>query len=294
MNPHVETEAHSSGHSLLSWLQPDRNPFYLITLACVTTVTLSTLLGENYIEPNWSFLFGIVAIVLVLNLLLSLIPQQIERYEYDRNLRFARSFGITVATGSMLLMHYTFTQGYKPLIFIMILSQVVVFSAFLIISLIKKETFSPPAKRVINNFQLCLTTSSLLIGFLVNYNLYLKTQKAELKLPLYISKEMFNDTIQDIRNQLTRIQKMPLENFYKDRKKHLNEETVSSLKLDLNVIDGKLKDLQPSKENLSAKNRRHLYICYLLGFGWLLCMLVWLYQLKDVIAVKVNLESPPD
>lgn len=214
MNP----QTHAEGASILGWLRPDRHPFYLITIACVLTITIAASF-KDYHDNNWYYVFYLIAFILLINLVLSLFPQEIDNAEYQKNLKFARSLGMVSATLSLIVLLPTFAENTFPWVYSIIPVQIIVFSIYLFIAILKKNNSLIEGKKRINNFQLCITTSSLLFGIIGNYTL-----------------------------------------------------------------------AHPSNSSIE----RHEYVYRLLFFCWLVCIFVWLYQLRGVFKLKINFDNPPD
>ena len=295
----LATEGHASGHSLLAWLKPDRNPFYLITIAGVFTLTFSAHKEQQYLYQNWNFLYYLIAFILLINLVLSLFPQEIDKEEYDKNLRFARSLGITTATLSLIFLKRALENISITWVFILILIQILIFSIYLFIAIIKKNNIVYNSKKKINNFQLCLTTSALLMGIIVNYNYSIDKTVPDDAL---LNKSSLINTVYSIQSDLDKYilkskEELELSNNSQDLSTQENIATI-----DKTELQSSLKSAYKSLEELKNSNsvykidfiERHISVIKLLLFAWTICMLTWLYQLKGVFNIKVNLNNPPD
>jgi glucan phosphoethanolaminetransferase (alkaline phosphatase superfamily) len=239
----------------LELLRPDKNPSYLIIYTCIFTLTYSAQEGIFY--QKWNIIFYIISFILMINLVLALVPQEIELEGYEKSLRFARALGIMTATVSVIFLEKALTnkQPATGWLFMLIIVQALVFSIFLFITNLKRTTASYIQKKKINNFQLCLITSALLMGIVVNFN--------------YSVKDGHTGNI-----ELTASASI--------------ENNASLSKTDDQIINGENK--VQNAENLDDPAERHASIVIVLVIGWLICITAWGYQLLK-LNMKVYLSS---
>jgi hypothetical protein len=274
-------------HSFQSWLRPDRNPFYLITIACTFTLTFSAEI--QIFQQKWNFLYYLIAFILLLNLALSIFPQEMEKEEYDKNLRFARTLGIMTATLSLVFLRQALYLPDPPVtwVFVLITIQIFVFTIYLFIAILKKNSTVYNHKKKINNFQLCLITSSLLLGIVVNYNYSVNSEGIK---DNYISKELLSSVIISIdeqHNDLFSPRNLSKGNYKID---------TTEAQLTLGNISTSLGALKNNNTIgiTSDEKGRHEQVVALLIICWAICMLTWIYQLRNVFNIKVNLENSPE
>ena len=119
-------------------------------------------------EDRWNYIFWLLTFVIFFSILLTIIPQEIKDEDYDKQLRFARSLGIASATLCLIFAKNTLNTEYSGRILWMAFFQILIFSIYILISILKRRrndastTISNPFR--INNLQLCMITTSLLIG----------------------------------------------------------------------------------------------------------------------------------
>ena len=261
--------------SFFSWLKPDKNPFYLITIAAVFTLSFSAV--QQYEECNWNFLYYLVGFIIFINLGLSLVPQEIEDEEYAKNLRFARSIGIATATLSLIFLRGILKEKPSTPILYLVLIEVFVFSLYLFMGILNKSNINYQGRKKINNFQLCLTTSSLLIGIIINYNGPIENSTVATANP----KRFLTDSIVSNAMSITS-----------------NREIVDTEKIQAdsstNVNPNKSNKVNESKivKTTVEDCQRSVYKLFL--FAWIICMAAWVYQLRGVLNIKFNFGNLPD
>ncbi|MCB9305927.1 MAG: hypothetical protein H6565_04975 [Lewinellaceae bacterium] len=162
----------ASSLSFLGNLPHSKTPFQFIVMSCIITV-ITTAGFELNSENHWNIIFFTTTLVLFLSILITFLAKyEISEVDYDKQMRFARSFGISIATLCFLF------AGKKaindgdvfPIIAYPSIIQILIFFIYVFV----KETFSEngsyqdtggvPISRKINYLQLCLITTSLLVG----------------------------------------------------------------------------------------------------------------------------------
>lgn len=256
--------------NLLGWFQPDRTPFHLIAIAGI--FTLSMLAEFNIPEERWDTIYWIVAFVIFLSIVLTLIPQEIKDEDYDKQLRFARSLGIASATLCYIFAESALkTDLYDRIVWTSGI-QIFVFTLYILISVFQKQNVKvgQPARKKINSLQLCMITTSLLIGIVLNTNRSVKHHEDK-------EYKNFNTEINALKEEVEVLNQ--------------NETTIDlgQITARLTEIDRKYPDIQPITEKA-----RYSSMNLLLLAAWIACIIAWVYQLVGLFEIKINTEKSID
>ena len=262
-------QKNQAASNLLSWYQSDRTPFHLIAIAGI--FTLSMFAEFTIPESRWGTIFNIVAFVLFLSIVLTLVPQEIKEDAYDKQLRFARSLGIASATLCFVFAEKSLkTDLYDRIVWVSG-AQIVIFTFYILISVFQKNSDKPEqvGRRKINSLQLCMITTSLMIGIVQNTNKSVEHSSDK-------DYKNFNTEIKSLNKKITEFQSTyPID--------------LTPISNELEEIDKKYPDIEPTREK-----ERFISINYLLLAAWGMCMIAWIYQLVGLFEIKINTDKSID
>lgn len=291
------TETHAAGHSILAWLKPDKNPFYLITLGSVFTLTYIAK-HEEFRNTNWNIAFWLVGITLLVNIALSLFPQEINNDEYNENLFFARTIGITSAIISLIFLSDATKNGSILWMFLLIFIQILTFSIYLFSATLNKKKNISQEKKKINNFQLCMTTSMLLMGLMINFSLSSKIidKNETFEIVDKNKKDNINAFIRTINIYFEKITKN-ISFTDKSNRGIISTMDSSDYYTNIIIIKKSLDQLanitsdKTSFENKPLENKPKKVVKLLL-LSWIICMIIWIYQLRTVFNFSSKANTP--